>query len=36
MDFLGTILVGWIVTNLPIIIETAQKLIERIQKLQVF
>ena len=32
MDFLGTILVGWIVTNLPIIIETAQKLIERIQK----
>ena len=24
MDFLGTILVGWIVTNLPIIIETVK------------
>ena len=32
MDFLGTILVGWIVTNLPIIIETVQDLIGRIQK----
>ena len=32
MDFLGTILVGWIVTNLPIIIDTVQDLIGRIQK----
>ena len=32
MDFVGTILVGWIVTNLPIIIENIQKLIGRIQK----
>jgi len=32
MDFVGTILVGWMVTNLPIIIENVQKLIGRIQK----
>ena len=32
MDFLGTILVGWIVTNLPIIIDTVEDLINRIQK----
>ena len=31
MDFVGTILVGWMVTNLPIIIENVQKLMERIQ-----
>ena len=32
MDFVGTILVGWLVTNLPTIIKNARKLIERIQK----
>ena len=32
MDFLGTILVGWVVTNLPIIINTVEDLIVRIQK----
>ena len=32
MDFLGTILVGWVVTNLPVIIDTVEDLIVRIQK----
>ena len=32
MDFLGTIIVGWIVTNLPVIIDTVEDLIVRIQK----
>lgn len=32
MDFLGTILVGWVVTNLPVIIDTVEDLIKRIQK----
>ena len=32
MDFLGTILVGWIVTNLPVIIDAVQDLITRIQQ----
>lgn len=32
MDFLGSILVGWIVTNLPVIIDAAQDLISRIQQ----
>ena len=32
MDFLGTILVGWVVTNLPIIIKAVQDLTERIQQ----
>ena len=32
MDFLGTILVGWVVTNLPVIIDTVQDLIGRIQQ----
>lgn len=32
MDFVGTILVGWLLTNLPTIIKNARKLIERIQK----
>ena len=32
MDFLGTILVGWVVTNLPVIINTVEDLIVRIQK----
>ena len=32
MDFVGTILVGWLVTNLPTIIKNARKLIARIQK----
>ena len=31
MDFVGTILVGWMVTNLPVIIKNVQKLMERIQ-----
>ena len=31
MDFLGTILVGWLVTNVPIIINAVQDLIGRIQ-----
>ena len=33
MDFLGTILVGWMVTNLPVIIDAVQDLIGRIQQL---
>ena len=32
MDFLGTILVGWLVTNVPIIINAVQDLIGRIQQ----
>ena len=32
MDFVGTILIGWLVTNLPTIIKNARKLITRIQK----
>ena len=32
MDFLGSILVGWIVTNLPVIVKAVQDLIERIQQ----
>ena len=32
MDFLGSILVGWIVTNLPVIIKAVQDLTERIQQ----
>ena len=32
MDFLGTILVGWIVTNLPVIIDAVQDLTTRIQQ----
>ena len=32
MDFIGTILVGWVVTNLPVIIDTVQDLIGRIQQ----
>ena len=32
MDFLGTILVGWVVTNLPVIVNTVEDLIVRIQK----
>lgn len=32
MDFLGTILVGWMVTNLPVIIDAVQDLIGRIQQ----
>ena len=32
MDFVGTILVGWVVTNLPIIINSAEDLIGRMQK----
>ena len=33
MDFIGTIMVGWLVNNLPRIIKGAQQLIERIQNL---
>lgn len=33
MDFLGTLLVGWLLTNLPSIITMAQELIARIQRL---
>jgi murein DD-endopeptidase MepM/ murein hydrolase activator NlpD len=33
MDFLGTLLVGWLLYNLPSIITMAQELIARIQKL---
>jgi murein DD-endopeptidase MepM/ murein hydrolase activator NlpD len=33
MDFLGTLLVGWLLTNLPTIISMAQELIARMQKL---
>ena len=32
MDFLGTILVGWMVTNLPVIIDAVQDLTGRIQE----
>ena len=32
MDFLGTILVGWMVTNLPVIIDAVQDLTGRIQQ----
>ena len=32
LDFLGTILVGWALTNLPSIIKAAQDLIERMKK----
>ena len=32
MDFLGSILVGWIVTNLPVIVEAVQDLTKRIQQ----
>ena len=32
MDFLGTILVGWLITNVPIIINAVQDLIGRIQQ----
>ena len=35
MDFVGTIFVGWILTNLPTIIKQVQGLIGRIQELQV-
>ena len=35
MDFVGTIFVGWILTNLPTIIKQVQGLIGRIQQLQV-
>ena len=31
MDFLGTLLVGWAITNLPNIIKMAQSLIKRMQ-----
>lgn len=33
MDFVGTIMLGWLVNNLPIIIDGSRKLIERIQNL---
>ena len=33
MDFLGTLLVGWLLTNLPSIITMAQEMIARIQRL---
>jgi predicted chitinase len=33
MDFLGTLLVGWLLTNLPSIITMAQELIARMQRL---
>lgn len=33
MDFLGTLLIGWLLTNLPTIIAMAQELIARMQKL---
>lgn len=32
MDFLGTILVGWMITNLPVIIDAVQDLTGRIQE----
>ena len=35
MDFVGTIFVGWMLTNLPLIIKTVQQLIGRIQELRV-
>lgn len=35
MDFVGTIFVGWILTNLPTIIKQVRGLIERIQQVQV-
>ena len=33
LDFLGILLIGWALTNLPKIIEAFQKLIKRIQKI---
>ena len=33
LDFAGTLLVGWLLTNLPRIIDGAKKLIERMQKI---
>jgi len=33
LDFIGTLLVGWMINNLPMIINLAQQLIGRIQKL---
>ena len=33
LDFVGTLLVGWLLLNLPRIIDGAKKLIERVQKL---
>ena len=33
LDFVGTLLVGWLIINLPKIIEGAKKLIERVNKL---
>jgi len=33
LDFVGTLLVGWLLLNLPRIIDGAKKLIERMQKL---
>ena len=33
LDFIGTLLVGWMINNLPMIINLAQQLITRIQKL---
>ena len=33
LDFTGTLLVGWLLTNLPRIIDGAKKLIERMQKI---
>ena len=35
MDFVGTVLLGWLLTNLPVIIKAVQSLIERIQKARV-
>ena len=34
MDFVGTIFVGWILTNLPVIIKSVQSLIGRIRELR--
>ena len=33
LDFIGTLMVGWLIQNLPIIVNLAQQLIGRIQKL---
>ena len=33
LDFVGTLLVGWLLTNLPVIIDGVKKLGERIQKI---
>ena len=35
MDFVGTVILGWLLTNLPVIIKAVQSLIERIQKARV-